>query len=217
MTDLLERGAAFLVGDGLIYARRQLRARRLTTHWADDVIGEATVHLVRALDAGTDIDNLEAWLTVVIRRRVVDVLRGELRRPSVPARDDAWLDGAEDPVDDADPALTVIGRATVDDLRAAVARRLCDSELAAAGALAVLAHRDPDAPAALADDCPQPRAGTTETEAAAWAGLFYAGRRNWEGDDAATRKRRSRWTQAQAAVLVDAAAELGLHPGGAGG
>ncbi len=220
MPDVLDRAAAFLAGDGLAYARRQLRSRRLHPQLAEDVVGEVLLHAVRAVDAGKEIDNVEAWLTTVIRRRVVDVLRGTMRRPEALAPGGRSVDGDDvDPLDLveadlADPDLAVVGRAVAADLRAVVARRLADADLAAAGALAVLAHRDPDDPAPAADDCPQPRAGATESEAASWVGLFYAGRRGWDGADAAARKRRSRWAEAQTTVLHDAAAEFGLHPGG---
>jgi hypothetical protein len=60
-----------------------------------------------------------------------------------------------------------------------------------------------------ADDCPTPKAGAGDGEALAWAGLFYAGRRECfpaagAADDPATRKRRSRAVQDQRRILHDA-------------
>lgn len=216
VSDVYARAVAFLAGDGLAYARSQLRRHRLPADLADDVLGEVNLALVRAVEGGTEIENLEAFLTATTRRRVIDVLRGRLRRPEVLARggeDDVDpLDVAES--DDPGPDVEIIGRAVTADVRANVVRHLARDGLAAAGALAVLAHLDPDTPATPADDCPQPTAGASPSEAVAWVGLFYAGRRGWEGADAATRKRRSRWARAQTGVLEEAAAELGLQPGG---
>ena len=46
--------------------------------------------------------------------------------------------------------------------------------------------------AELAQQCPQPEAGATATEAAVWAGLWYAGRHECFGEGNTITKRRSR-------------------------
>lgn len=233
--DTIDEAAAFLRGAGLSYARRQVQAKRLPTALVEDVVQEALVAVIRAVESGDGpdggIDNVEAWVTRVVRNIVVDLMRGEMRRAEVLVRGgDDDVDLVATAVDErVDVPAEVVGGHLADDLRAAIARRLDGAALAAAGALAVLAHRDPLDPADIADDCPQPLGGATEAEAASWVGLFYAGRRGWfeddQGDDgstgtgptaapAAIRQRRSRWARAQADVLAEAADELGLHPGG---
>lgn len=217
----IDEAAAFLRGAGLHYARRQLRERRLPTALVEDVVQEALVAVLRAVEAGREIDNVEAYVTRVVRNVVVDFVRGKANRPEAALLSDDDVDPFAEVVDEgALPEGDVLAAEVLVDLRDAVSRRLAGDALAAAGALAVLAHRDPSGGATPADDCPQPRGGATPDEAASWIGLFYAGRRGWfvEDDDGADtpaiRQRRSRWARAQTAVLADAADEVGLHAGG---
>jgi hypothetical protein len=148
---------------------------------------------------------------VLVQRAARDLLRGVRRRPEGHAADEA--------VDDLDPEVlgptlgrdlpeaAAVGAGVAAELRRRVAAALIGSPRAAAGALAVLAIVLDGAGAA--DDCPTPKAGAGDDEAVAWAGLFYAGRRECfpppgAPDDAATRKRRSRAVQDQRRVLHDA-------------
>lgn len=243
--DALDRAATYLANDGQRYARRLTDRYRLPGAFAEDLSQEALLAVHRRMTSGRPIDNVEAFVNTVLRRRAVDLVRGELRRPAVDRRahddDHDLLDIADDDVDL--PELDIVAAAELTTLRAAVARRLGHDALSAAGALAVLAHLDPLDPADAAHDCPRPAGGATETEAANWVGLFYAGRRGWwpdsrpdgndehvgndghggndgddarpaSGDTAAIRKRRSRWATSLRQLLHDSAAELGIHPGG---
>lgn len=216
---LVDDAEGFLTRRGRGYAERLVARKRLPDAHVDDVVQEARIALHRAIARGTVIDNIEAFLTTVIRRRVTDLLRGDIRRSEVPFErldDEGYVRDAE-PVDRADPEADVLAIAQTASLRVAIGERLeGPTRLPAAGALAVLAHVDPHDPAAPADDCPRPAGGATPVEAAAWVGLFYAGRRGWWSDDdtPAIRQRRSRWARAQTEVLEAAATDEGLHPGG---
>jgi len=220
----IDEAAAFLRGAGLHYARSQLRELRLPATLVEDVVQEALVAVLRAVEARREIDNVEAYVTRVVRNVVVDFVRGKANRPEaalLPGDPDDEYDPFAEAVDErALPEGDVLAAEVLVDLRDAVSRRLAGDALAAAGALAVLAHRDPSGGATPADDCPQPRGGATPDEAASWVGLFYAGRRDWfapdddGADTPAIRQRRSRWARAQTAVLADAADEVGLHAGG---
>ncbi|MDE0802559.1 MAG: sigma-70 family RNA polymerase sigma factor [Acidimicrobiales bacterium] len=221
---LVDDAEGFLTRRGRGYAERLVAQKRLPDAHVDDVVQEAWIAVHRAIARGTEIDNIEAFVTTVIRRRVTDLLRGDIRRTEVPFErldDEGYVRDIE-PVDrtgpGADPEADVIALAQTASLRAAIGERLDGpTRLPAAGALAVLAHVDPHDPAAPADDCPQPTGGATPVEAAAWVGLFYAGRRGWWSDDdtPAIRQRRSRWARAQTELLEAAATDEGLHPGAA--
>ncbi len=212
----------FLARRGREYAERLIARKRLPEDLVDDVVQETLLAVIRAERAGTTIDNVEAFVTTVIKRRVTDLLRGEIRRQEVPFAyfddDDGYVREVGPVDEDADPELDVIVLAQTTSMRAALGDCLDGAaRLPAAGALAMLAHVDPLDPASPADDCPQPLGGATPVEAAAWVGLFYAGRRGWWSDDdtPAVRQRRSRWARAQIDLLQTVAGEQGLHPGGA--
>lgn len=216
---LVDDAEGFLSQRGCDYARRLVARQRLPNAVVDDVVQEARIAVLRAVANGTEIDNIEAFVTTAIRRRVIDLLRGDIRRAEVPFErfDDEGIVREVEPVDAADPEADVVAMAQTASLRTAIGERLDGaSRLPAAGALAVLAHVDPNDPAEPADDCPQPVGGATPSEAAAWVGLFYSGRRGWWADDdtPAIRQRRSRWARAQTDLLHDVATDQGLHPGG---
>jgi RNA polymerase sigma-70 factor (ECF subfamily) len=66
-------------------------------HAAEDAVQEAWIRLVRTDQGGEEIDNLPAWLTTVVSRICLDLLRSRTSR-----REDAW----PDEVDVADAAPT---------------------------------------------------------------------------------------------------------------
>ena len=59
-------------------------------HAADDAVQEAWIRLVRTDRGGEQIDNLPGWLTTVVSRICLDVLRSRTTR-----REDAWPDEAD--------------------------------------------------------------------------------------------------------------------------
>ena len=211
MASLVDAAAGFLTGDGHRVVARALAGHGLPAHLADDLVQEALLRAHRAEQRGDVVANVDAFTTTLVQRAARDLLRGIRRRPEGHAAA-APIDELEgDPVVGrlgADlPEAAAMGAAAAVELRRRVAGALVGQPRPAAGALAVLAIvLDGAGPA---DDCPAPRAGAGDDEALAWAGLFYAGRRECfpapgEGDDAATRKRRSRAVQDQRRVLHDA-------------
>lgn len=211
MDSLVDLAAGFLAGPGHRVVARALAGHGLPAHLADDLQQEALIRVLRAEQRGDDVGNVEAFTTVLVQRAARDLLRGIRRRPEGHA--------VPEPIDDLDadvrtarldadlPEAEVVGAEVAVALRRHVAAALVGSPRPAAGALAVLAIvLDGAGPAA---DCPAPRAGAGDDEALAWAGLFYAGRRECfpaagAVDDQATRKRRSRAVQDQRRVLHDA-------------
>jgi DNA-directed RNA polymerase specialized sigma24 family protein len=203
--------AAFLAGPGRRVAARAVAGLGLPPHLAEDVAQEALLRLHRAEQRGEDVANVEAFTTVLVQRSARDLLRGVRRRPEghavVPPIDDvageALVGGLERDL----PEAAIIGAEVATGWRRRVVASLDEAPRPAAGALAVLAILlDGAGPA---DDCPVPKAGAGDDEAIAWAGLFYAGRRECfpppgQADDPATRKRRSRAVQDQRRVLHDA-------------
>jgi RNA polymerase sigma factor (sigma-70 family) len=74
---------------------------------ADDAVQESWLRLQRASAAGEDIDNLAAWLTTVVARISLNLLRSRRTHPEDPLVDDAaeHADGGRDapPADDPGP------------------------------------------------------------------------------------------------------------------
>ena len=74
--------------------RPRLRAVALrmlgNDHAADDAVQEAWLRLVRTDQTGEDIENLAGWLTTVVSRICLDVLRSRTTR-----REEAWPDEAD--------------------------------------------------------------------------------------------------------------------------
>lgn len=209
MAALVDAAAGFLTGDGNRVVARALAGHGLPGHLADDLVQEALIRVDRAEQRGEQVVNVEAFTTVLVQRAARDLLRGIRRRPEghtvAGAVDD--LDGEALAIGTDLPEAAVVDAAAAAELRRRVGAALGGAPRPAAGALAVLAIvLDGAGPA---DDCPAPKAGAGDDEALAWAGLFYAGRRECfpvggEADDAATRKRRSRAVDDQRRVLRDA-------------
>lgn len=208
MAHLLDAAAAFLAGPGHRVAARAVAGLGLPAHLADDVAQEALLRVVRAEARGDEVGNVEAFTTVLVQGAAKDLLRGIRRRPEGHAVDDP-VDALGPDVltpqrrDDLPEAAVVAAEAAA-VLRRRVAAALTASPRPASGALAVLAIVVDGA--GPAGDCPVPKAGAGDDEAIAWAGLFYAGRRECfplagQPDDAATRKRRSRAVQDQRRIL----------------
>ena len=59
-------------------------------HAADDAVQEAWIRLVRTDQGGEEIENLPGWLTTVVSRICLDLLRSRTSR-----REDAWPDEAD--------------------------------------------------------------------------------------------------------------------------
>ena len=91
MTDELELAERFEAERGRL---RAIALRMLGSEAAaDDVVQEAWLRLVRTdarSDAGSGIENLPGWLTTVVSRICLDVLRSRTTR-----REDAWPDEAD--------------------------------------------------------------------------------------------------------------------------
>lgn len=210
-------------GRGIVH--RTLVTKRLPLALADDLIQD-TVRRVWVATAGGDVavDNLEAFVTTLLHRSAVDIVRGRIRSPQVIDRRtvvDPDAEGQGSPFDGASPldveadALAGESLATV---RRAIQQGLSLDPVAGAAALAYLAVTVDGA--SPAPHCPQPAGGATPIEAAEWIALWYAGRHDCFAVDGAThpatvRKRRSRWTRRFRDLLTNVATIVGLEREGA--
>ena len=85
MTDEIEMAERF---EGERPRLRGMAMRMLgSSHAADDAVQEAWIRLVRTDKAGEHIDNLPGWLTTVVSRICLDVLRSRTAH-----REEAWAD-----------------------------------------------------------------------------------------------------------------------------
>lgn len=221
MGALVAAAAAFLADRGRNVPARALVRVGLPKDLADDLVQEVLIRAYRAELRGDVVDNIEAFVTTLVHRAAVDLIRGVRRRPEGHPPEHRPDD---EPIDTlADAVLTdleaIAGLLGV-ELRQRLGSQLADHPVAAAGALVVLAIAVDGA--APADDCPAPAGGAGDDEAAVWAGLFYAGeRRCFPGprtpEDAAMRQRRSRAVRRQRALLRVLLTELGVLAGGPDG
>lgn len=221
---IARRAAAFLRSDaGRATVHRRLRSARLPRALADDVIQDVLGRVCAATADGVAIHNVEAFVTRLVHRSAVDIVRGRVRRPQVidlrGVDLDAGVQGgrcvAASPLDVEADALAGESLAAV---RRAVHHGLGADPASGAAALAYLAVAVDGA--VPRDGCPQPAGGATSTEAAEWVALWYAGRRRCFPTGGATspatvRKRRSRLTRRFRDLLTDAAASAGLDREGA--
>jgi hypothetical protein len=199
---------SYLASDaGQAAIRSRLQRRRLPASLDVDIEDRVSSEAHRFLAAGNHIESVAGWCNTRISARVIDITRG---------RDRSYVDAKRFDEEsfvqvESDAGQLHIGSDVVDDIRGAVVRGTGEAWVAAA-ALAViarLAHQ-----AVLDARCPQPKSGATPTDAACWAGLWYAGRR-WDLDIApgvpanTVTQRRSRDTRKVKAAVVAAAGERG--------
>ena len=213
------QAAAFLRSDaGRATVHRRLCSAHLPRALADDVIQDVLGRVCAAAAQGVTIDNVEAFVTRLVHRSAVDIVRGRVRRPQVIDLRGVDLDAGEQggrclaasPLDVEADALAGEALAAV---RRVVHQGLGIDPASGAAALAYLAVTvDGAVPGA---GCPQPAGGATSAEAAEWVALWYAGRRRCfpaggAASPATVRKRRSRLTRRFRDLLIDAAASAGL-------
>jgi hypothetical protein len=188
---------------GQAWLQRLLVELRLPEALDADLEEVLLVETERHLRAGNDIVSPEVWAKQRLRSRAIDVLRGRARRvePGDPSR---VLEGQP-----AAPLLTGITEQGVTAVRRRLHQRAAGWITAAA--LAVVATEVDEARPLR--ECPAPKGGLGERGAAAWVGLWYAGRHRsfpplGEPDTAAVRKRRSRDRDAVHAELAAAFGEV---------
>ena len=206
--DGIEGVRQFLVSPaGRAMVRRALDHNALSHQIADDVTQEVLRRSLTQLARGTVIDNVEAFATKLAQRASIDVLRRDLRQPR--SFDDIELDeweyGAVAAVDDGDVEAALMAR----DVRRALHSKAEPVPARAAAALAYFTVHVEGTP--VGDGCPRPGKGAGPDDAAAWAGLYYAGRDDCFGSSEKHRKRRSRAVADMHAVLLDAARATGLE------
>ncbi len=161
-----------------------LERRRLPSALDTDIEEAVLSEARRFVLNGGSIASVKGWCNARIAARSIDLARGVIRRErfvgvQVP---DLELEEVAEPA-----GIEVSGN--LHELRRAL---LCLNERPedVSAALTVIARVADEAQ--LAEQCPQPLAGATPTEAAVWAGLWYAGRQECFGEGNAITKRRSR-------------------------
>jgi hypothetical protein len=149
---------------------RQLQQHRLPSALDADIESVVLYEAERTLRAGGQILVPGAWARQRIASRVVDVVRGRVRRNESFGRQ-VDLDGADLAVPE---TVHVDDDAAGDRVRAGIRRDLAVADWVCAAALVVLTRLLDGSP--LLGSCPQPKAGADRVDAAHWAGLWYAGR-----------------------------------------
>ena len=137
-----------------------------------DLLGEALRNLWLRIRRHGPLDDLNpgAYLTVVMKNLLRDAVRGRRAIDAVPI-DDSYAD-ATVPVTDTGDEVTL-----VDALRAAVETTDAPAWAKAAAVVYVNVLAFPDA-VTTSYPAPRPVQGATDTEAALWLALWFAGRRD---------------------------------------
>lgn len=185
---------------------------------SDDLLSETSLRLWRSLDRrevavdeGDDGRGLIRYARRTLRNAAVDSFRARRRRPEVLLDDlDLGAPGGTDRPDGAERLDSVLGSLAtttaegetapgakwLDDARRDLHAGLDRDAVAGAAALMALGVLADDL--ALDDVVAQPDRGATRSQAAGWAGLWFAGRRDLfpTDADAAGRQRRSRAVRA---------------------
>ena len=191
---------------GRAMVRRALDHNALSHQLVDDVTQEVLRRTLTQIARGTVIDNVEAFATTVAQRASIDVLRGQMRWPR--SFDDIDLEEWEYGAvagEDSDVETGLMARS----LRIVLHTKAEPVPARAAAALAYLTVHLEGTP--VGDGCPQPGKGAGPSEAAEWAGLWYAGRDDCFGSEGKHRKRRSRAVADMHTTLREAASAAGLE------
>ena len=178
-----EVAARFLRSDaGRAAVDRSLATLHLPRALADDVVQDALRRVcVATAPGGEPIDNVEAFVTTVVHRAAVDIVRGRVRRPQVidlrGVDPDAEVQGCWfTPASHLDAGADACAGEALAAVRRTIHHLLGDDPMAGAAALAYLVVTvDGGVPAS---DCPRPAGGATAVDEAEWVGLWYSGRRD---------------------------------------
>jgi DNA-directed RNA polymerase specialized sigma24 family protein len=203
--------------EGRARVRRALDRHRLPPALADDLAQEVLCRAWRALGRGEVINSVPAFVTVLLARAAVDVVRGRARRGELaeaPAGAGASsLEGAHDGDPVGETVAVVLDRPGADGVRRELHGLAGPQPVAGAAALAYVTLVADDVPPLAG--CPAPEGGVDPDEALAWAALWCSGRDDCFDAGAAgaiapgaVRARRSRALRAMRALLARAAAPL---------
>jgi hypothetical protein len=177
--------------------RKALLRRRLPgaldTDIEEAVLGEAH----RFLAKGQHIGSIPGWCNARIAARSVDLARGAIRAElALGVRvTDVDLEDRADAVVEPSP------NGGLAEARVAVLYADADNDDISAGLTFITRVADE---AELLDECPQPAAGATASDAAMWAGLWYAKQSDCFGDGNTVTKRRSRAAKRVRALIEEA-------------
>jgi hypothetical protein len=161
-----------------------LERRRLPSALDTDIEEAVLSEARRFILNGGSIGSVSGWCNARVAARSIDLSRGVIRR-------EKQLGVQVDVIELEDVAESPSGPIDGDlrDLRLDVL--LLDERSEDISAALTFITRVADE-AQLTKQCPQPEAGATTTEAAVWAGLWYAGRHECFGGGNTITKRRSR-------------------------
>jgi hypothetical protein len=216
-----------------------LQRRRLPVSFDAELESAVLFEAIRFVHRGGEIANPVVWANQRITARSIDLARGAIRNERASSlfansatdgfsnafaandntdnpfaeHDLAEHDFADDDLSgiglDRDSSDAVVEAEFLPDVR----RRLMAADesgvnvSAALTIVTVLAERPP-----LAPECPQPLAGATESDAAGWAGLWYAGRIECFGEGNTVTQRRARASRRARALVLSALTEVtGRH------
>ncbi len=208
-------------GTGVAVVRRAGARAGLPASLDDDIVSDAMHRLERRLRRGDPIDNVEAMLTVMIRRSALDLVRGRRTRPHEVNADLDLPTGRQrttsprvapeldhSPVDALPAWAEALRQRVLDDAGG-------DPRLASMALTALSIEVDG---AIVGEACPTPAGhGAPASDASLWAAVWYSGGGHLAGGaDEHSNRSASRQRQRLVATLRQFLAELvgrGLHHG----
>lgn len=190
--------------EGQSYVRGCLTRRRLGAYLDTDVEEAVLSEALRFISRGEEIANAAAWCRRRINARTIDLSRGAIRKERDYGRRVELNDANEAQTFKDDEASFSEGLSLGAVRQAVSAADDTDANIAAALTYVTRVADD----ASLHESCPQPQSGSTRSEAAMWAGLWYSGAESCFGVGNATTKRRSRAMERVRTLLVSCALSL---------
>lgn len=190
--------------EGQAYVRSCLARRRLGAYLDTDIEEAVLSEALRFISRGDEIINAAAWCRRRINARTIDLSRGAIRKERDYGRRVDLNDANEA------TALSVEDAGFGEGISLSAVRQAVaaadDTDISIAAALTYVTRTAEDA--SLHTNCPQPQSGSTRSEAAMWAGLWYSGSESCFGPGNATTKRRSRAMERVRTLLVTCASAI---------
>ena len=176
---------------GQAYIRSCLARRRLGEFLDTDIEEAVLSEALRFLARGEVISNADSWCKSRINARTIDLARGAIRKErDLGVRVELFeVEQAQENEEETVSQFSLDGSVSLADIRKLIAAS-DDTDINISAALSYITRVGEEA--TLHRDCPQPKAGATPSDAAVWAGLWYAGVESCFGPGSNITKRRSR-------------------------
>jgi hypothetical protein len=176
---------------GQAYIRSCLARRRLGEFLDTDIEEAVLSEALRFLARGEVISNADSWCKSRINARTIDLARGAIRKErDLGIRVELFeVEQTQENEEETVGQFSLDGAVPLSGVRKLIAAS-DDTDVNISAALSYITRIGEEA--TLHRDCPQPKAGATPSDAAVWAGLWYAGVESCFGPGNNITKRRSR-------------------------